>query len=127
MRHRWRAALGAMVAGAALTATVAAISLVGVASASVAPVCGPAGARTVAQSGGVRVYDAGEYVWACAAGHHHALRLGFRHGCGGGSSGCSGVRAIRVAGGLVAYATYEADGAFNDADFTLRVRDVRTG
>lgn len=63
------------------------------------PVCGPAGAQTLAADNVARVYATGQQVYGCAAGAKHAHHLGTQSFC----EGAARVGPVVVAGRLAAY------------------------
>lgn len=85
--------------------------------------CG--GGRTLAHSAQARAYVRGDTVYACAPGTGRAFRVGAAYGCYG--DGCAGHRLVRIAGRYVASAEVSSEGATQDDQFTVRVRDARTG
>jgi hypothetical protein len=105
--------------------TVLAAAL-GPAPAQAAPVCGPAGAKTVAAGRLTRVYVQRDTAYACTRGVRRRLELGSTY-CYGSSSGCSTLDHAAVAGRFVAYAIQDCCASYGDEYFELSVRNVATG
>jgi hypothetical protein len=89
-------------------------------------VCGPATARTLAQSSETRVFRRNGEVWMCSSRTRASKKLGAQASCGG-SSGCGGIDLVRVSGRYVAFNDFVSDTALGDEYFTLKVSDARSG
>jgi hypothetical protein len=84
----------------------------------------------IVANGAAQVYGgrpgSGIDVFACAFGSRRIFDLGLPYECGGGGSGCAGVRKEVVAGPVVAYeVTYAIVG--HHVNDRVLVRDLRTG
>ena len=92
-------------------------------------VCGSKGRATLSQSGRARVYAARGVVWLCARGGRASFRLGSDEyeSCLGSSSGCLAIDTAATAGPVAAYAVERFGGTFEGAEYTVFVRDARTG
>lgn len=118
-------------------ALLVALSLLPAAGAEAAArhrVCGPATARTLAQSSQARVFavydaDHGHFVpYACGRGGDRRRRLThyWERECYGSSSGCGGLGLVTVTGRFVAYEDFDCCGSDEVNRFSMHILNTRT-